>query len=109
MTHVRIWRFRPPEGGEQAFVEAYSGSGRWAELFRRGRGFCGTTLLEPAHPGGWWLTIDRWATADEFAAFTEKHGEQYRALDAELEGVAGEEEFVGAFNEIGGIGSERKI
>jgi hypothetical protein len=50
-------------------------------------------------PGAWWLTIDRWESLAAFEAFGHDHGDEYRALDAELGGVAGEEEFVGAFEE----------
>jgi heme-degrading monooxygenase HmoA len=99
MTHLRIWKFRPPDGREQEFADAYSGSGQWAELFKRGRGYRGSTLLAPVEQGGWWLTIDRWDSAGDFDAFVDAFGEDYRALDAELEGVAGEEEFIGAFDE----------
>ena len=81
------------------FADAYSDTGGWARLFRNAPGFQGTNLLGPAETGGWWLTIDRWDSAANFEAFTEVFGEQYRALDAELEGVAGEEQFVGAFED----------
>jgi hypothetical protein len=76
VTHARIWKFRPPEGREQEFAEAYRGDGAWAQLFRIAPGYRGTRLLAPSETGGWWLTIDE-----------------------KLEGVAGEEEFVGAFEE----------
>jgi heme-degrading monooxygenase HmoA len=99
MTHVRVWKFRPPEGREQDFAAAYDGEGRWAELFRRARGYQGTVLMRPDQPGGWWLTLDRWDSLADFEAFGHDLGVEYRALDAELEGVAGEEEFVGAFEE----------
>lgn len=97
MTHVRVWKFRPPQGREQEFAEAYHGEGRWAELFRRARGYKGTTLMKPDQADGWWLTLDRWGSAADFEAFGHDFGEEYRSLDAEFEGVAGEEEFVGAF------------
>ena len=100
MTHLRVWKFRPPPGGEQAFADAYAGSGRWSELFAKADGYRGTTLLAPFEAGGRWLTIDRWSTAADFEAFGHDFGEEYRTLDAELEGVAGEEEFVGAFEEV---------
>lgn len=99
MVHVRMWKFLPPKGREQEFEDAYSGSGRWAALFRRARGYRGTTLMKPAEAGGSWLTLDRWDSTADFEAFGHEFGEDYRALDAELEGVAGEEEFVGAFEE----------
>ena len=97
MTHHRIWKFRPPEGCEEEFATAYSSGGVWAQLFRKAPGFQGTTLLKPSKHGGCWLTIDRWDSSADFESFTQAFGEQYRALDAQLEGIAGEEEFVGTF------------
>jgi len=97
MAHVRIWKFRPPAGGEQEFSAAYDGEGLWAELFKRAPGYRGTELLGPSEPGGSWLTIDRWESQAHFDAFHDEFGIEYRGLDAELEGVAGNEEFVGAF------------
>jgi heme-degrading monooxygenase HmoA len=99
VTHYRIWKFHPREGREAEFAKAYSSTGDWAQLFRNAAGFHGTTLLEPTEAGGWWLTIDRWDSASSFDSFTELFGEQYRALDKQLEGVAGEEQFVGAFED----------
>lgn len=99
MSHVRVWKFRPPAGREEEFAATYSGNGRWAELFGRAAGYLGTTLLRPVEPDGWWLTIDRWRSLGDFERFGQEHGAEYRALDTELEGVAGEEVFVGAFEE----------
>jgi hypothetical protein len=99
MTHIRLWKFRPPEGHEEEFALAYGGDGAWATLFGKARGYFGTTLYRPDGAGSWWLTIDRWNSAGDFEAFGREFGEEYRALDVELEGVAGEEEFVGAFEE----------
>ena len=99
MTHVRVWKFRPPTDLEEEFGLAYGADGPWAALFGKAGGYLGTTLYRPDEPGGWWLTIDRWNSASDFNAFGRANGEEYRRLDAELEGVAGEEEFVGAFEE----------
>lgn len=99
MTHARVWKFRPPAGREDEFERAYSGTGNWAKLFERAPGYCGTVLLRPTRKGDWWLTIDRWDTEEHFEAFDRDFGIDYRGLDQELEGVAGEEVFVGAFEE----------
>ena len=99
MTHARVWKFRPPPGREEDFQQAYSGSGHWARLFEQAQGYQGTVLLRPTEVGNWWLTIDRWDTLRDFEAFQDDFGVQYRGLDKELEGVAGEEMFVGAFEE----------
>lgn len=99
MTHARVWKFRPPAGREGEFEQAYSGTGHWARLFEQAPGYRGTVLLRPCMAGDWWLTIDRWETKAYFEAFQDDFGVQYRGLDQELEGVAGEEVFVGAFEE----------
>jgi len=99
MTHARVWKFRPPAGREAEFESAYSGDGGWAQLFGRASGYRGTSLLRPADADGWWLTIDRWENEADFQGFQRDFGDEYRALDAQLEGVAGEELFVGAFEE----------
>lgn len=99
MTHHRVWKFRPPADREQEFALAYGADGVWAALFGNAPGYLGTRLLRPGEPGGWWLTIDRWNSAADFEAFGRDFGDEYRALDVELEGVAGEEEFVGAFED----------
>ena len=101
MAHVRIWRFRPPPKREREFAEAYSSTGPWAELFSKADGYLGTMLLRSSERDGWWLTVDRWDSAADFDNFRREFGEAYRALDAKLEGVAGEEIFVGAFEEEG--------
>ena len=99
MTHVRVWKFTPPRGREAEFAKAYDSRGDWAQLFRHAPGYRGTTLMSPVESGDCWLTIDRWDSRENFEAFTEVFDDQYRALDAELEGIAGVEEFVGAFEE----------
>jgi hypothetical protein len=99
MTHVRVWKFRPPPDWQEEFAIAYGANGVWSGLFGKAKGYLGTSLYRPSEPGGWWLTIDRWNSAPDFEAFGYHFGEEYRALDAELEGVAGDEEFIGAFEE----------
>jgi len=99
MTHLRVWKFRPPADREDEFAIAYGSDGVWAALFGKADGYLGTALFRPGEPGSWWLTIDRWNSAADFEAFQRNLGDDYRILDAELEGLAGEEEFVGAFEE----------
>ena len=101
MSHVRVWKFRPPADREDAFVEAYASDGAWAQLFAQAAGFLGTTLLRPVESNGWWLTIDRWQSFGDFERFDREFGDAYRALDEELEGIAGEEDFVGTFEDAG--------
>jgi heme-degrading monooxygenase HmoA len=99
VSHVRIWKFRPPADREGEFAVAYSADGAWARLFGSAAGFLGTELLRPMEPGGWWMTVDRWQSESAFSAFQAEQGAEYRRLDEELEGCAGEEVFVGAFED----------
>ena len=99
MTHVRIWRFLPAAGREQEFAAAYAGDGPWARLFNQADGFIGTALLAPDQLGGPWLTLDRWRSRAAFERFQADHGDAYRALDVELDGLTVDETFVGAFAE----------
>jgi len=100
VAHLRIWKFRPPADREDEFTAAYSSDGAWARLFGTAEGFLGTQLFWPAEPGGWWMTIDRWQSESAFSAFQAQLGTEYRRLDAELEGCAGQEEFIGAFEDV---------
>lgn len=95
MSHVRIWRFRPPHGGEAAFAEAYGPQGEWARLFTGHEGFVATELWRAAD--GSFLTVDRWASEGDFVRFKQQSGNAYRALDELLEGIAGDEQFLGAY------------
>jgi heme-degrading monooxygenase HmoA len=101
MAYARIWMFRPTEGGEKAFAEAYSANGPWSQLFARAEGFEGVSLLRPADAGGWWMTVDRWRSEDDFRAFERDSAQAYRELDRALGDVAGEERFLGAFEDAG--------
>ena len=96
MTHLRLWRFAVPAGTEQRFVAAYKSDGDWARLFAAAPGFMRTELWREAD--GTYLTADHWESAAAFERFQADVGEAYRQLDDELEGIAGIETFVGAFD-----------
>jgi heme-degrading monooxygenase HmoA len=96
MMHVRLWRFEVPEEQEARFVSAYRSDGDWAKLFATAPGFVRTELWRDGD--GIYLTADYWDSVMAFETFQATLGEEYRRLDAELEGVAGIETFLGAFD-----------
>ena len=49
---------------------------------------------------GIYLTADHWESFEAFERFQAAQGEQYRRLDAELEGLALAETFLGAFDQV---------
>lgn len=99
MTHLRLWTFEVPADAEERFVAAYKSDGDWARLFASAPGFIRTELWKSGD--GLYLTADYWASAADFERFRSNLGEAYRRLDAELEGVSGIENFVGAFEVAG--------
>lgn len=96
MTHMRLWKFEVPEKQEAKFVTAYRSDGDWARLFATAPGFVRTELWNEGP--GIYLTVDHWESVTAFEAFQANFGEEYRRLDAQLEGVAGIETFLGAFD-----------
>lgn len=96
MTHVRLWTFEVPPETEKRFVKAYRSDGDWARLFAKVPGFIRTDLWR--NGDGIYLTGDHWISVTAFEAFQATCGDEYRRLDEALEGVAGIETFVGAFD-----------
>ena len=95
MTHLRLWTFEVSADAEHRFVAAYKTDGDWAKLFATAPGFIRTELWRGGD--GLYLTADYWRSVADFDEFQASLGEAYRKLDNELEGVAGIETFVGAF------------
>jgi heme-degrading monooxygenase HmoA len=96
MMHLRLWQFEVAPETEQQFVTAYRSDGNWAKLFATAPGFIRTDLWRDGD--GIYVTADYWESVTAFEAFQASQGEEYRRLDTELEGVAGIETFLGAFD-----------
>jgi heme-degrading monooxygenase HmoA len=96
MTHLRLWRFVVPARNEARFLSAYGPHGDWANLFGEARGFLRVELWRGED--GSYLTADHWQSSADFEHFQANLGPRYHALDAELEGLASQEIFLGAFD-----------
>lgn len=96
MIHLRLWQFEVAAEQEARFVTAYGRHGDWARLFATAPGFIRTELWRDGD--GIYLTADHWESFEDFERFQASHGEQYRQLDADLEGLAVAETFLGAFD-----------
>jgi heme-degrading monooxygenase HmoA len=102
---VIVWEFRVRPGAEEAFERAYGPEGDWERLFARGEGWLGTELLRDAEGGGRYLTVDRWASAQAYAAFRAAHGAAYEAVDGRCGALTVEERLVGRFGRPAGPAS----
>ena len=97
--YVILWEFVVPPEKVDAFIAAYKDDGAWAKLFELAKGYVGTELLRSteAGPEPTFLTVDRWQHAEDFTRFQEQFGDEYKALDTELEGLTVSERKLGMF------------
>lgn len=98
--YVVIWEFevRPERAAE--FRSIYSPLGDWARLFCQSPDYCGTELLQSSEDAHRLITVDRWASQQDYANFQQNFREQYTALDLRCEGMTLSERRIGAFAEI---------
>lgn len=97
---VRIWQFRVPSEKVDEFWVVYGPDGEWDRLFRRETGFLGTELLQSATHPNILLTVDRWDSAEAWAAFLRAWGEEYAALDHRCEKLTVAEGEIGTFEAL---------
>jgi hypothetical protein len=83
--YVIEWDFLPANGREAEFVAAYGPDGAWVELFRQGPGYLGTELRALADRPGWYRTMDRWKSREDYMAFRDKFAACYAEIDAACE------------------------
>jgi heme-degrading monooxygenase HmoA len=97
---VRIWRFlvRPEKAND--FLSAYGPTGPWATLFHRVAGYLGTDLLRSATEPNTYFTVDRWESAEAWAAFLRAWGDDYAALDRRCEMLTETEAELGEFRRV---------
>jgi len=94
---VVVWQFEIAEDKIAGFEAAYGPEGSWAQLFRKSPQYMGTELLRDAYGQGSYLTIDRWASEDDFRAFRKDHDQDYETLDRACDALTSHETRVGAY------------
>jgi hypothetical protein len=97
MSHLIVWEFRVRPGQEHLFEEVYGPRGAWAALFSRSTEYEGSELVLDTTTPGRYLTLDRWTSAQAFAAFRRLHSGDYEALDARCAGWTEREVCIGAW------------
>ena len=94
---VVVWQFEIAEDKIAGFEAAYGTRGSWAQLFGKSANYQGTELLRDTYVQGRYLTIDRWASEDDFRAFRKEHDQEYEALDRACDDLTAKETRVGAY------------
>ncbi len=92
-----IWEYRVRPGAEDPFVEHYRPSGSWASLFRRSEGYISTELLRDRADATRFLSIDRWTSPGDRAAFRRRFAQEYEALGRDCGSLTTEERLLGEF------------
>jgi len=93
--YIIIWEYHIEPESRAEFVKTYSPHGDWAELFKKGGGYAGTELLQDESNPQRYLTIDRWESMEEYETFLSQWEEEYKALDAQCEGLTESESLLG--------------
>lgn len=93
---VLVWEYQVPAAHVAEFERRYGPDGEWAQLFRRGAGYLGTTLLRDPDAPGRYVTLDRWRSAHDWLAFKSAHAVEYAALDAVCDALTTSERSLGA-------------
>jgi heme-degrading monooxygenase HmoA len=94
---VVVWQFEIAEDKIAGFEAAYGAEGSWAQLFGKSANYLGTELLRDAYEPGRYLTIDRWASEQDFRAFRKEHDQEYESLDRACDDLTAKETRVGAY------------
>ena len=97
---VILWRFVVRPEVVDVFLQHYSDTGSWAQLFRRSPLFLGTDLIRSSDDATTFVTIDRWHSREAFEDFQREHGAEYARLDGLCEGLTLREELLGRYENI---------
>jgi heme-degrading monooxygenase HmoA len=81
---VRLWEYDVRPAKVAAFVAAYGPDGDWARLFAGADGYLGTELFCSTSTATRFVTVDRWSSAEKWAAFLGRASAAYDELDDEL-------------------------
>jgi heme-degrading monooxygenase HmoA len=93
-----IWEYEVREGCEAAFEALYGADGEWVALFREYDGYIGTELLHDTDQPRRFVTIDRWSSADTYAAFVTAAKPRYEQIDARGDTLTLSERCLGHFD-----------
>lgn len=89
--YIIIWEYYVKPEHLEEFEEIYSSKGAWARLFQKSKGFLETELIQDEERSHRYITIDQWASSQEYEVFQSEWKTQYAALDAQCEYLTNKE------------------
>ena len=98
--YVIIWDYQVKVDHTAEFEQIYYSNGAWTELFRKGTCYINTELLRDEMNPQRYITIDRWDSAEDYEAFRTQFNKEYKALDAQCEGLTERETLLGKWESV---------
>lgn len=95
-----VWEYSVRRGQTEAFEQYYASRGEWANFFRQGAGYLGTTLLRDPDNVQHYATIDLWDSADDYLKFKESFADEYAERDRHCAQFTEDERLVGHFETL---------
>ncbi len=92
--------FRYEVRDRDEFERVYGPDGDWSQFFRQGRGYIGSELLRDLEEPERYLVIDRWESADAYAAFLAEHQAEYMRRSDESRVLYLQELHFGTFENV---------
>ena len=92
-----LWEFAVKPSRRAEFEMHYGPDGTWVRLFRKAPGYLGSELLHDSADTLRYVTIDRWASADDWREFRKRFAVDYERLDLDCEGLTTHEAPLGEF------------
>ncbi len=89
---VRVWRYQVPDQVRAEFEREYGPAGSWALLFARSAGFVDTSLYVEVTSPGSYLTVDRFASDEDWDRFLDENRTAYSELGTRLEHLTSAQE-----------------
>jgi heme-degrading monooxygenase HmoA len=96
-----LWEFSVLESRQAEFESCYGPAGEWAQLFSQAPGYIGTELLRDRADPLRYVTIDRWASIEDWRAFRARFAAQYERLDRASETLTVREAPLGEYTPAG--------
>ena len=97
---VALWEFEVKPGCEERFETIYGPSGDWARFFRGDPHYQETRLLRDAFRARTYVTLDFWASHEDYISFKKSNGDAYLALDKSCEQLTVAERHLGGYERI---------
>lgn len=97
---VYVWRYEVPPRNRVEFEQVYGPNGSWATLFRTAPGYRSTQLLAEHDGSGQYVTIDEWASREDYDRFRAAQAAAFEELDARCAHLTSTEQLVGQFRKV---------